>query len=70
MWDDGWDSKSICLNSCPLVGRTGNKVQYSILLLLTLHRLPEVIILWGTSAGVREANNELTPGNVTIALLA
>jgi len=69
MWD-GWDGKSMCLNGCPLVGRTANKAQDPFLLHLTLHSLPEGIILWGTSAGVGEANAELTPGNIAIVLMA
>ena len=69
MWDDGWDGKSICLNGRPLVSRTANTAQDSVLLHLTLHSLPEFIILRGTSAGVGEANNELTPGNIAIVLM-
>ena len=37
---------------------------------LTLHSLPEDIILWGTSLEVGEANDELTPGNIAIVLMA
>ena len=69
MWDR-WDGKSMCLNGRPLVGRTANKAQDSLLLHLTLHSLPEGIILWGTSLGVGEANDELTPRNITIVLMA
>ena len=70
MWDDGWDGKSICLNGRLLVGHTANKARDSVLLHLTLHSLPEFIILGGTSAGVGEANDELTPGNIAIVLMA
>ena len=65
MWDR-WDGKSMCLNGRPLVGHTANKARDPFLLHLTLHSLPEGIILWGTSAGVGEANDELTPGNIAI----
>ena len=69
MWD-GWDGESMCLNGRPLVGRTANQAQDSFLLHLTLHNLPEGIILWGTSLGVGEANDELTQGNIAIVLMA
>ena len=51
MWD-GWDGKSMYLIGRPLVGRTANKARDSFLLHLTLHSLPEGIILWSTSPGV------------------
>jgi len=60
----------MCLNGRPLVGRTANKARDPFLLHLTLHSLPEGIILWGTSAGVGEANDELTPGNIAMVLMA
>jgi len=60
----------MCLNGRPLVGRTANKARDPFLLHLTLDSLPEGIILWGTSAGVGEANDELTPGNIAIVLMA
>ena len=69
IWD-GWDGKSMCLNGRPLVGRTANKARDSFLLYLTLHSLPEGIILWGTRLGVGEPNDELTPGNIAILLMA
>ena len=69
MWD-GWDSKSLWLNGRPLVGRTANKARDPFLLHLTLHSLREGIILWGTSLGVGEANDELTQGNIAIVLMA
>ena len=69
MWD-GWDGKTMCLNGRPLVGRSANKARDPFLLHLTLHSLPEGIILWGTSLEVGEANDELTPGNIVIVLMA
>ena len=60
----------MCLNGRPLVGRTANKARDPFLLHLTLHSLPEGIILWGTSLGVGEANDELTPANIAIVLMA
>jgi len=60
----------MCLNGHLLVGHTANKAQAPFLLHLTVHSLPEGIILWGTSAGVGEANDELTPGNIAIVLMA
>ena len=69
MWD-GWDGKSMRLKDRPLVGRTANKARDRFLLHLTLHSLPEGIIVWGTSAGVGEANDKLTPGNIAIVLVA
>ena len=60
----------MCLNGRPLVGRTANKARDPFLLYLTLHSLPEGIILRGTSFGVGEANDELTPGNIAIVLMA
>ena len=60
----------MCLNGRPLVGRTANKARDSFLLYLTLNSLPEAIILWGTSLGVGEANDELTPGNIAIFRIA
>ena len=67
---DGRDGKSMCLNDRPLVCRTANKAWDPFLLHLTLHGLPEGIILWGTSLGVGEANDELTPANIAIVLMA
>ena len=69
MWN-GWDGKSLCLNGRPLVGRTANKARDPFFLHLTLHSLPEGIILWGTRLGVGEADDELTPGNIAIILMA
>ena len=69
MWD-GWDGKSMCLNGRPLVRCTANKARDPLMLHLTLHSLPEGIILWGTSLGVGEANDELTTGNIAIVLMA
>ena len=69
MWD-GWVGKRICLNGSPLVSRTANKARDSFLLHLMLHSLPEGIILWGTSFGVGEANDELTLANIAIILMA
>ena len=60
----------MCLNGRPLVGHTANKARDSFLLHLTLHSLPEAIILGGTSLGVGEANDELTPGHIAIVLIA
>jgi len=60
----------MCLNGRPLVRRTANKARDPFLLHLTLQSPPECIILWGMSAGVGEANDELTPGNIAIVLLA
>ena len=60
----------MCLNGRPLVGPTANKARDPFLLYLTLHSLPEGIILKGTSFGVGEANDELTPGNIAIVLMA
>jgi len=62
--------KSMCLNGRPLVGRTTKKARDPFLLHLTLDSLPEGIILWETSAGVGEANDELIPGNIAIVLMA
>ena len=50
----------MCLNGCTLVSRTANKARDPFLLHLTLDSLSEGIILWGTSLGVGEANDELT----------
>ena len=69
MWD-AWDGNSMCLNGRPVVGRTANKARDPFLLHLTLHSLPEGIILWGTSLAVGEANDELTPGNIAIVVMA
>ena len=69
MWD-WWDGKSICLNGRLLFGRTPNKPRDSFLLHLTLHSLPEGIILWGARPGVGEANDKLTAGNIAIVLMA
>ena len=69
MWDR-WDGKSMWLNGRPLVGCTANKARDPFLLHLTLYSLLEGIILWGMSAGVGEANDELTPGNIAIVLMA
>ena len=60
----------MCLNGRPLVGRTANKARDPFLLHLTLHSLPEGIILRGMSFGVGEANDELTPRNIAIVLMA
>ena len=60
----------MCLNGPPLVGRTANKARDPFLIHLTLHSLPEGITLWGTSLGVGEANDELTPGNIAMVLMA
>ena len=67
---DGWDGKSLSLTGRGFVGRTANKAREPFLLHLTLHTLPEGIILWGTSLGVGEANDELTSGNIAIVLMA
>jgi len=64
------DGKSMILNGRPLVVRTANKARDPFLLHLTLHNLPQGIILCGMSAGVGAANDELTPGNITIVLMA
>jgi len=69
MWD-GLDGTSMCLNARLWVRRTANKARDPFLLHLTLHSLPEAIILWGTSAGVGEANDELTPSDIAIVLMA
>jgi len=69
MWNR-WDGKSMCLNGRTLFGRTANKARDTFMLHLTLHSLPEGIILWGTTAGVGEANDELTPGKIAIVLMA
>ena len=60
----------MCLNGRPLVSHTTNKARDPFLLHLTLHSFPEGIILWGTSFGVGEANDELTPGNIAIVFMA
>ena len=60
----------MCFNRRLLVARTARKACDPSLLHLMLHSLPESIILWGTSAGVGEANDELTTGNIAIVLIA
>ena len=52
------------------VGLTHRTLRTQASIFADVHSLPEGIILWGTSAGVGEANDKLTPGNIAIVLMA